>query len=122
MQRGLEISGVDYAAAMRFKEQWMRTIAEAFKAVDLILCPTTPISALPLEDAPDLHELTARTASLTYAGSLASIPGLSVPCGFTSDGLPVGLMLQSAWCNDPLLLRAGCAYQSATDWHEQRPG
>ena len=122
MQRGLEISGVDYAAAMRFKEQWMRTIAEAFKAVDLILCPTTPISALPLEDAPDLHELTARTASLTYAGSLASIPGLSVPCGFTSDGLPVGLMLQSAWWNDPLLLRAGCAYQSATDWHERRPG
>ena len=100
----------------------MRTIANAFKAVDLILCPTTPISALPLEAAPDLHELTARTASLTYARSLTSIPGLSVPCGFTSDGLPVGLMLQSASWNDSLLLRAGCAYQSATDWHEQRPG
>ena len=37
---------------MRFKEQWIRTIADAFKAVDLILCPTTPIPALPLEDAP----------------------------------------------------------------------
>ncbi|MEE2688595.1 MAG: amidase [Pseudomonadota bacterium] len=121
MRRGLELSGVDYAAATRFKEQWMRTVAETFEAVDLILSPTTPIPALPLEDAPDLHELTARTASLTYAGSLASIPGLSVPCGLTKNGLPVGLMLQSSWWNDPILLRAGCAYQSVTNWHEKRP-
>jgi aspartyl-tRNA(Asn)/glutamyl-tRNA(Gln) amidotransferase subunit A len=121
MKMGLEYSGADYAAALRFKEQWMRTIGACFEAVDAILTPTTPVPALPLEDAPDLHELTARAASLTYAGSLASIPGLSLPCGFTQGGLPVGLMLQAAWWQDPLLLRAGCAYQSATDWHMRRP-
>ena len=86
------------------------------------MSPTTPVPALPLEDTPDLHELTGRAASLTYAGSLASIPGLSLPCGFTNDGLPAGVMLQAAWWNDPLLLQAGCAYQSVTDWHERRPG
>ena len=122
MKRGLEISGVEYAASMRFKETWMRTIGEAFNVVDVILSPTTPVPALPLEDTPDLHELTGRAASLTYAGSLASIPGLSLPCGFTNDGLPAGVMLQAAWWNDPLLLQAGCAYQSVTDWHERRPG
>lgn len=100
----------------------MRTVGEAFDDVDVILSPTTPVAALPLEDSPDLHSLTGRAASLTYAGSLASIPGLSLPCGFTKDGLPVGLMLQAAWWQDPLLLRAGCAYQVATDWHERRPG
>jgi len=121
MSRGLEIKGVELAAALRFKEQWMRTVGETFDAVDMILCPTTPIPPLPLEDAPDLHELTARAASLTYPGSLASIPGLSLPCGFTKAGLPVGLQLQAAWWNDPLLLQAGCAYQSETDWHEKRP-
>ena len=121
MSRGLEIKGVELAAALRFKEQWMRTVGEAFDAVDMILCPTTPIPPLPLEDAPDLHELTARAASLTYPGSLASIPGLSLPCGFTKAGLPVGLQLQAAWWNEPLLLQAGCAYQSKTDWHEKRP-
>ena len=122
MKRGLEIPGVDYAASMRFKETWMRTIGEAFEGVDVILSPTTPVPALPLEDTPDLHELTGRAASLTYAGSLASIPGLSLPCGFTTDGLPAGVMLQAAWWNDPLLLQAGCAYQSVTDWHDKRPG
>jgi aspartyl-tRNA(Asn)/glutamyl-tRNA(Gln) amidotransferase subunit A len=121
MKRGLEISGVEYAASMRFKETWMRTVGEAFDAVDMILSPTTPVPALPLEDTPDLHELTGRAASLTYAGSLASIPGLSLPCGFTEDGLPAGVMLQAAWWNDPLLLQAGCAYQSVTDWHNKRP-
>ncbi|MGK0172075.1 MAG: aspartyl-tRNA(Asn)/glutamyl-tRNA(Gln) amidotransferase subunit A [Gammaproteobacteria bacterium] len=122
MCRGLEISGVEYAGAMRFKEQWMRTVGEAFDDVDVILSPTSPVPALALEDSPDLHALTARAASLTYAGSLASIPGLSLPCGFTENGLPVGMLLQSAWWDDPLLLRAGCAYQSVTDWHERRPG
>ena len=62
MSRGLEIKGVELAAALRFKEQWMRTVGEAFDAVDMILSPTTPIPPLPLEDAPDLHELTARAA------------------------------------------------------------
>lgn len=100
----------------------MRTVGEAFDDVDVILSPTSPVPALALEDSPDLHALTARAASLTYAGSLASIPGLSLPCGFTENGLPVGMLLQSAWWDDPLLLRAGCAYQSVTDWHERRPG
>ncbi len=122
MKRGLDIPGVDYAASMRFKETWMRTVGEAFEGVDVILSPTTPVPALPLEDTPDLHVLTGRAASLTYAGSLASIPGLSLPCGFTTDGLPAGVMLQAAWWNDPLLLQAGCAYQSVTDWHHRRPG
>lgn len=122
MKRGLDIPGVDYAASMRFKETWMRTVGEAFEGVDVILSPTTPVPALPLEDTPDLHVLTGRAASLTYAGSLASIPGLSLPCGFTTDGLPAGVMLQAAWWNDPLLLQAGCAYQSVTDWHHKRPG
>lgn len=121
MSRGLSIPGIDYAASMRFKETWTRTMANAFETVDMILSPTTPVPALPLEDAPNLHLLTARAASLTYAGSLASIPGLSLPCGFTDDGLPVGMMLQAAQRHDPLLLRAGCAYQSMTDWHERRP-
>jgi len=122
MSRGLKLTGVDYAASLRFKEAWKRTLARAFEDVDLILSPTSPVAPLPLEDSPDLHRLTARAASLTYAGSLGSIPGLSLPCGFTADGLPVGLMLQAAWWNDPLLLQAGVAYQAVTDWHERRPG
>ena len=122
MSRGLDLTGVDYAAAMRFKETWMRTVANVFDEVDMILSPTTPVPALPLEDAPNLHELTRRAASLTYAGSIASIPGLSIPCGFTDGGLPVGMMLQAAWWNDPLLLQVGCAYQAVTDWHERRVG
>ena len=121
MSRGLDIRGVELAAALRFKDQWMRSVAQVFDSVDIILCPTTPIPAILIENSPDLHEMTARAASLTYPGSLASIPGLSLPCGFTKSGLPVGLQLQAAWWNDPLLLQIGCAYQSQTAWHEVRP-
>ena len=50
-----------------------------------------------------------------------ALPGLSVPCGRSRNGLPLGLMLESAWWREPLLLRAGHAYQQATDWHTMRP-
>jgi aspartyl-tRNA(Asn)/glutamyl-tRNA(Gln) amidotransferase subunit A len=68
-----------------------------------------------------LHEATGAATRFTYGGALASIPGLSLPCGFSANGLPIGMMLEAAWWNEPLLLRAGCAYQAATDWHLKRP-
>ena len=58
---------------------------------------------------------------LTYPWSVASAPALSVPCGFDSEGMPAGLQLAAAPLRDDLVLRAGAAYQQATDWHRRRP-
>ena len=121
MIMGRDFSAVDYAQAMRGREAWRRALAEMFETVDLLLAPTTPRPAPPIADDRSLHRATQDATRFTYGGALASIPGLSVPCGFSAGGLPVGMMLEAAWGAEPLLLRVGHAYQQATDWHRRRP-
>ena len=58
----------------------------------------------------------------TYAGAFGQIPGLSVPCGFSDGGLPIGVQLEAAWWQEPLLLRVGHSFQKVTDWHLREPG
>ena len=120
MIMGRDFSAVDYAQAMRGREAWRRALAEMFETVDLLLAPTTPRPAPPIADDRSLHRATQDATRFTYGGALASIPGLSVPCGFSTGGLPIGMMLEGAWGAEPLLLRAGHAYQRATDWHLRR--
>jgi aspartyl-tRNA(Asn)/glutamyl-tRNA(Gln) amidotransferase subunit A len=122
MRLGLDFSAVDYAEAMRGKEVWRRTLKRIFQdEVDIILAPTVPMPPPAITGDENLHEATRDAARFTYGSALSSHPGLSVPCGFTSDGLPIGLMLEAAWFNEPLLFRAGTAYQGETDWHRRRP-
>jgi Asp-tRNA(Asn)/Glu-tRNA(Gln) amidotransferase A subunit family amidase len=66
-------------------------------------------------------ETTQRLVRLTYAWSLAGLPAASIPCGFSATGMPVGLQLAAARFREPVLCRAGAAYQTATDWHLHAP-
>ncbi|MEZ5854187.1 MAG: amidase [Hyphomicrobiaceae bacterium] len=121
LRLGLDWSGVDYAAAVRAKEGWMRTMAKAFDQVDIILTPTLPIDPPPHAEDRSLWAATKAVAQNTYNGAFAHIPGLAVPCGFSSAGFPVSMQLEAAWWKEPLLLRAAHAYQQVTDWHLRRP-
>lgn len=121
MSRGLAFTGSDYAEAMRFKMQWKRSLKHLFDEVDLLLSPTAPDGAPPIEDGKSLFDATMDMTRNTYGGALAHIPGLSVPCGFTRAGLPIGMQLEAAWWEEPLLLRAGCSYQRITDHHRREP-
>ncbi len=121
MTNGWRYSAVDYARALRAREAWCRSLADLFERVDILVSPTTPADPPPVVDERTLLEATADATRNTYAGGLGAIPGLSVPCGFSAAGLPVGLQLEAAWWREPLLLRAGVAYQSATEWHLARP-
>ena len=122
MTTGQNYTAVDYAGAQRAREAWRRTLADVFEQVDIIASPTTPADPPPVVDDRSLLEATRDATRNTYAGGLGAIPGLSAPCGFSAAGLPVGLQLEAAWWQEPLLLRAGAAYQSATEWHLARPG
>ena len=66
-------------------------------------------------------EATRDASRNTYAGGFGANPGLSLPCGFTGDHMPIGMQMEAAWWREPLLLRAGVAYQSVTDWHLAKP-
>ncbi len=97
------------------------TLREVFDHVDMVLMPTMPGEPPALDDSRSLLAATHDATRFTYGGALAGVPSLSLPCGFTHAGLPIGVMLEAAWGKDPLLLRAGYAYQSVTDWHQRRP-
>jgi len=121
MQMGLNYNGRDYARAMRSREVWCRTLGDVFRFVDVILSPTSPTVAPPIEDNRSIFEATRAITQNTYAGAFGRLPGLSVPCGFSPDGMPIGLMLEAApWC-EVTLFRLGVAYQNQTDWHIRKP-
>ena len=121
MINGLAFTAVDYANALRAREAWKNDLARLFGGIDVLLSPTLPTLVPPISEDKSLLEATRDATRNTYAGAFGQLPGLSVPCGFSADGLPIGLQLEAAWWNDPLLLRVGHAYQGVTDWHLQRP-
>ncbi len=92
-----------------------------FAAVDILLFPATPYAAPLIEDGAHLADATRHATRFTYGGGLAGLPGLSLPCGLTARGLPIGVLLEAAWFNEAALLRAGRAWQRMTDWHLRRP-
>ena len=118
---GRTFSSVDYANACRARETWQRTLAALYQDIDILASPATPAPPAPIEEDKSLLEATRDASRNTYAGGFGANPGLSVPCGFTPDGLPIGLQMEAAWWQEPMLLRAGTAYQAASDWHLAEP-
>ena len=91
-----------------------------FEKYDLLLLPTTPITASPIEGTVAIdaaHRLTYFTAPFNLTG----LPALSVPCGFTVGGLPMGLQLVSKHWGEARLLQAGHAFEQVTEWHKKTP-
>ena len=118
---GRSFTAVDYANAVRARENWQQTMGELFQDIDVLVSPTTPAPPPPIEEDKSLLEATRDASRNTYAGGLGAYPGLSVPCGFDRNGLPIGMQLEAAWWQEPLLLRAGVAYQEGTEWHLAEP-
>lgn len=120
LRLGDDVSGADYAACRERARRWRRTVERLFESVDVVLCPATGIVA-PLAAESETIETTWRLTLLTYAWSLADVPALAIPCGFSSQGLPIGLQLAAAQWQEGLLLRVGAAYQRETSWHLRQP-
>jgi aspartyl-tRNA(Asn)/glutamyl-tRNA(Gln) amidotransferase subunit A len=121
MIKGRDRSGVDYALAMRFRETWRKLLRDLFAAADILLIPSAPYAAPLVDDGVHLADATRHATRFTYGGGLAGNPGLSLPCGRTRNGLPIGALLEAAWWNEAALIRAGRAWQRLSDWHLQRP-
>lgn len=121
LRLGEAVTGWEYARMVERMYEWRRDMRLRFREdVDLILTPAANAVAPPIEGA-GMIATTAQLTRFTYPWSLAHLPAVSVPCGFTEAGLPVGLQLAADQYRDSLLLRAGIAYQDVTDWHRRRP-
>jgi aspartyl-tRNA(Asn)/glutamyl-tRNA(Gln) amidotransferase subunit A len=115
------IRGVDYVRDRWKQLQIQQAIRNLMRDVDLILTPTSPI--LP----PKIDEVDPTIPGATLLGrhtspfNIAGIPTISIPAGFSPEGLPVGVQLSGRWWEEGLVLRAANAYQQVTDWHTRRP-
>jgi aspartyl-tRNA(Asn)/glutamyl-tRNA(Gln) amidotransferase subunit A len=114
-----------YYDAYYKKGQQVRTLIkrdfdEAFKSVDVIATPTAPTAAFKIgEKSADPLQMYLSDI-FTISVNLAGIPGISIPCGFTKNSLPVGLQLLGKHFDEESILRASFAYEQATDWHTRR--
>lgn len=109
-----------YRKALKVRTLIKRDFDEAFKRVDAIITPTSPSVAWKLGEKFG-DPLTMYLSDIyTITANLATVPALSVPCGF-SQGLPVGLQLMGRPFDEHMLYRIGMYYQSVTDWHERSP-
>ncbi len=109
-----------YGKAQSVRTLVRREFAAAFARVDLIVAPTTPNVAFKHGEKEDPLSMYLNDV-FTIPGNLAGIPGISVPCGFSVAGLPIGLQLLGRPLDEPRLLRAAYAYEQATPWRSRRP-
>lgn len=122
---GTAISGVDHARAHLQRLDCSARLRTALAEVDVLVCPAMPVPAFPVTDAMQYGtigqwgpaNLQRYTVPTNYDGS----PTLTLPCGFTSDGLPLSLQLVGKQLAEPLLIQAGHAYEQATEWHRHHP-
>ncbi len=110
-----------YGKAQRVRTLVRQDFARAFERCDVVATPTTPEPAWPLGERSDDPLRMYLADVFTVTVNLAGLPALSVPCGFTRAGLPVGLQLIGRALDEGALLRAGDAWQRGTDWHERVP-
>ncbi len=127
-QRMIKGKTVESAEYLHNNLAWRDLRSRAFtslKDVDALLVPTTPIPALPIAEIDaDMDTYTKENLSYlrnTAIGNVLNLCGLSVPCGFTQLGLPIGLMIYAKPFQESQALRIGYSFQQATDWHRYRP-
>jgi aspartyl-tRNA(Asn)/glutamyl-tRNA(Gln) amidotransferase subunit A len=118
------LSGELYPAATYVNAQRLRgVLRENFLAtlseVDVLIAPATPITAPPIADFGT--EARLNLTRCTTPINLVGLPSLSLPCGMSGAGLPIGMQLIGRPFEEALLLRAGRAYERVTDWHRRRP-
>ncbi len=110
-----------YLKALKVRTLIRRDFEAAFEQCDVLAAPTTPTTAFRLGEFLSDPLAMYQSDVCTVAASLAGIPALSVPCGFGSDGLPVGLQLLGPAFGETAILRAAYAYEQAAGWRQAAP-
>ena len=124
MRTGLLVPGHSYVHAQKARARIARRMAEVFESNDVLAMPTVGVFADPLPPGP--RPLTKRISEqpapqYTWLANLYGGPAVSVPCGFTAEGLPVGLQLMGALGDDGTVLRAAHVYEQAAGWRDRHP-
>ena len=115
-----------YYDAYYLKAQKVRTLIkkdfeEAFKKCDAIVTPTAPTTAFKIGEKTQDPLQMYLSDIFTISVNLAGLPGLSLPCGFDPEGLPIGMQIIGKHLDEATILRIGYAYEQTTEWHKRKP-
>lgn len=115
-----------YYDAYYLKAQKVRTLIkqdfeQAFEQVDVLVCPTAPTTAFKAGEKTGDPLSMYLSDLMTIPVNLAGLPGMSVPCGFDAQGLPIGLQLIGNVLREDVIFQVAYAYEQATEWHKQAP-
>lgn len=121
--RGLEVPVTSYVAALHARQEFRRALASSVADDALLLLPSSPYPAYPLTDpmATGSGRVNRDIGQCTGPFNVAGTPAVTLPCGFTRDGLPVGVQLVGPWGDEAMILRAALAYERATEWWRMWP-
>ncbi len=110
-----------YLKALKVRRLIKNDFDNAFKSCDVVMGPTAPSAAFKMGEKSDNPLAMYLSDIYTISCNLAGIAGISIPCGFTKGGLPIGLQLLSPPFDEEKMLRIARMYETATDWHTKRP-
>ena len=123
IRTGEKVTAAEYIQRRRELEYARRSIRELFADVDVLVSPTTPVPAPPIAELkrnPDqLRPAELKLLRNTRPFNIWGLPAISVPCGFTQSGLPLGLQIAGPHWREDLVLRLAYAYEQATAWHKR---
>ena len=108
-----------YAKAQRYRAEFISRMEEVLERVDVLVMPTATVAAAPIAAQPPEHDKERRKNACIF--DFTGQPSISVPCGFTDQGLPVGLMICGGRFRDARVLRYAHAFEQATPWHARHP-
>ena len=126
LQMGAAVTAVDYIKAQRVKTLVQQEFGRALEEVDALVTPTCPIPAHGIDEDPTVpagREFEGQGLMTLYTRpfDVSGQPAITVPCGFTGEGLPAGLQVVGPWLGEASLFRMAYAYEQATEWHRRRP-
>jgi aspartyl-tRNA(Asn)/glutamyl-tRNA(Gln) amidotransferase subunit A len=110
-----------YLKALKVRRLIKNDFDQAFAQCDVIMGPTAPTAAFRIGEKTDDPLAMYLSDIYTIGCNLAGIPGMSIPCGFTKTGLPIGLQILAGPFEEEKMLRVARMYESVTDWHTKRP-
>lgn len=127
IMRGRDVTVEQYAEALTRLWHFRSQMADFFEDYDLLITPTNPVTAFPVDEQPSLiggravqpHWTTFMPFQVFW--NLTGYPVASVPCGFDADGLPVGIMIAAKWGGEDTVLKASAALEEAHPWANKRP-
>jgi aspartyl-tRNA(Asn)/glutamyl-tRNA(Gln) amidotransferase subunit A len=126
IEYGSGVSGADFVGALGARARMRSLFAELFERYDVLLSPTMPVGAFPVGEPPaeiagrQVHRFSG-FVPFTYPINMIGHPAASIPCGFTSSGLPVGLHIIGRWGDEATVIAVSAAFERARPWSQHRP-